>query len=231
MSDRREQILGRIRRLRERTTKRGCTEAEALSAAAKVAELMQQYGLAEGDIDISQEEAETRAAVRSQRSNLTAFIAYATNTAVMFLHRDGAHRCIFVGVTPGPEVAAYLRDVCEHAIDRAVRDFKRSDFYRKRRTLGTKRRAAHDFTRAMIVRLQNRIVEIFADTISKEMQTRALDARDERFAGAKSIDLAKTRGIRFRDAAYAGWRAGGEVGLHRGVGEAGVPKQIAGGRT
>jgi hypothetical protein len=50
----------RIQGLRSKTTDNGCTEAEALLAAAKVAELLDRYDLSLTDIEICDSECEQR---------------------------------------------------------------------------------------------------------------------------------------------------------------------------
>lgn len=54
MSDH-DKIRDRIRQLLGRTVARGCSEAEAMEAAAKAAELIAEHGLAAGDIEFPAE--------------------------------------------------------------------------------------------------------------------------------------------------------------------------------
>jgi hypothetical protein len=51
MNNKRASILAKIRALRAKTVANGCTEAEALAAAAKAAELAAEYDLAAEDVD------------------------------------------------------------------------------------------------------------------------------------------------------------------------------------
>ena len=51
-----EAIKKRIRALLNKTVKNGCTEAEAMIAAKKVAELMAKYSLDRSTVDIMQRE-------------------------------------------------------------------------------------------------------------------------------------------------------------------------------
>ena len=44
-------LLARIEALRSRTTDRGCTEAEAMAAAAKVAALLDRHGLSMAEVE------------------------------------------------------------------------------------------------------------------------------------------------------------------------------------
>lgn len=226
MNDR-ESIIRKVKRLRALTTKRGCSEAEAMAAAEKVAQLMAEYGLSDDDVEISEAASETAGSTRSQRAVLASFIGKVTNTAAIFDWRDGGYVVVFVGSGAGPEIAAYLRDICERAIDRELRQFKKSKFYRSRRSLATKRRAAADFTGGIIQRICVRLRELFADTMSNDAYSRAIAARDARYQGLPT----KSRGIgtaKYSAAAAAGWDAGGNVGLHHGVGGGGAQKMIGG---
>ena len=55
-----DRLKTRIQGLRSKTTDNGCTEAEALLAAAKVAELLDRYDLSLTDIEIRASECEQR---------------------------------------------------------------------------------------------------------------------------------------------------------------------------
>ncbi|SCM75420.1 conserved hypothetical protein [uncultured Pleomorphomonas sp.] len=50
MTDR-EKLKAKIRALREMTSTRGCTEDEAMAAAAKAAELMREYGVSDVELE------------------------------------------------------------------------------------------------------------------------------------------------------------------------------------
>src|SRR3954462_10542171 len=55
-----DRLKTRIQGLRAKTTDNGCTEAEALSAAAKVAELLDRYNLSLTDLEIREAACEWR---------------------------------------------------------------------------------------------------------------------------------------------------------------------------
>ena len=48
-------VKARIRALASRTVERGCSEAEAMAAAAKVGELLEVYGLSMSEVDLREE--------------------------------------------------------------------------------------------------------------------------------------------------------------------------------
>ena len=224
----RERLKAKIAALQAKTEAAGCTEAEAMAAAALAARLMAEHDFEQADIEMT----ETRAAhhwVRSQwRERLSATVAFVTNTAyVLDLDRQ---EVLFVGREPGPDIAAYLRDVCFRAVDRAVREFKDSSHYRRRRKLATRRQAVADFVAAMVGRLSVRLVELFRPIISKPAREEANQALT-RTAGGEIVTKSFTpRKARFSDASVAGWVAGSDVALHHGVGGSAAPKLIGGGK-
>ncbi|MBX3580805.1 MAG: DUF2786 domain-containing protein [Rhizobiaceae bacterium] len=226
MSDR-DKIRERIRLLRERTTARGCTEAEALAAAGKVAQLMLDYGLSEGDIAFDEQSSRSAQKGGSPKAALWPVIAWCTSTAVVVIERMHGADVTFVGRAPGPELAVYLRDVCERAVDRAVRDFKKGRFYRARRGLPSKRAAVNAFTTGMVGRLNQRLQVIFGPSVSREAYDEAARELDLRYAG--NTDTPPPRvDLRHIAAAAHGWMAGEKVTLAHGVGGVATPLQIGG---
>lgn len=223
-----ESIKQKIAALLKMTSASGCTEAEAMAAAKKAAELMREYGLSESDITIGQASVNHHTKGRSARDELWSIVAFCTNTAPTIRHVPGKHgaELIFVGRDPGPEVAAYLVEVLNRALDTAIAEFKAGPFYVRRRTQATRRAAAKDFTQGMVRRLANRLLKIFGPTISKDANAIAMAAREQRFEGAKAINRAAAK-TRFDDAIWSGWVAGSRVNLAQGVnGSAITPRQI-----
>lgn len=213
-------IRDRIRALRKMTAGRGCTEAEALAAAAKAAELMQKAGLTENDIELGDSEIRTKVRGHSVISRLWPVIAHCTNTSTIVLgDQYGNSSVFFVGREPGPEIAVYLWTICERAVNREVRTFKTSQFYRRRRALTTKRQAVQDFKTGMVERLTMRLLELFEPVINENDRAVAQSALVERFPDREVIAKRKTS-TRFSAAAAEGWRAGNAVPLNRGVGGA-----------
>ncbi|ODN71200.1 DUF7168 domain-containing protein [Methylobrevis pamukkalensis] len=167
MSDRRTRIIERTRKLRERTTKRGCTEAEAIEAAQAVARLMEEYGLDDNDVEIGREDVACKSQGKAARDRLWPVVAHVTNCAsVISAGRDGNRR-IFYGRAPGPEIAVYLFTLLDRAIDRAIRDFRESQVYRRRRSPKTRAQAVAEFTVAMVIRLRYRLLDMFAATMNE----------------------------------------------------------------
>lgn len=223
-----DSIKQKIAALLQMTSASGCTESEALAAATKAAALMRQHGLSEADITIGQTSVPHATKGRSARDDLWSAVAFCTNTAPTIQHVPGQRgsELTFTGRDPGPEIAAYLVEVLNRALDTAIAEFKAGPFYSRRRTEATRRAAVRDFTLGMVARLSRRLIDIFKASIDKSANAVAKAARDERFAGSKPINHAAAK-TRFQDAAWSGWVAGSRVTLAHGVhGAPGSPRQI-----
>lgn len=222
-------IKRRIKALRALTTEKGCTEAEALAAAAKAAALMRDYGVSETDLIMDQRSVRRKSEGHSVRDDLWRRIADFTNCACI-LNFDGDKPVrTYVGQTPGPEVATYLYVVLDRAIDRAVAEFKAGVYYRRRRSTKTKRAAVHEFTYAMVLRLCVRLRELFAASISADAWNAASAALAERFPNSVAVVKRAHPKTGSTDAFYSGFAAGGGVALSHGVeADAGGLKMIGG---
>lgn len=228
MSAAQDKLRQRVRALLDKSVARGCTEAEALAAAEKAAQLMRDHGLSAADFVMDVKHGPARNAGQGERARLWPVIGDCTNTSSVvvddFIRKT---RIEFIGHEPGPQIAVYLWTVLDRAIDRAIRDFKASTYYRRRRSLRTKREAVADFTRAMCVRLSGRLMDMFASTMSKPALLAARAARDARYPDAETIDR-KNRETRHWEANAAGYQAGDKVNLAHGVSGKAAPLRIGG---
>ncbi len=225
----RETMKKRIAALLQKTAERGCTEAEALAAAEKAAQLMREYGLTEHDIHIDQQSADSKRQGRHPAAGLWPIIAHCTNTASIVVSYVVPRRTevTFVGRDPGPQIATYLFVLLDRAVAREVGRFKQSQFYRKRRTLTTKRQAVADFTVGLVQRLSTRLLELFAPSFSEPDLETAHNALAERFPDASTVARRKHK-ERFSRAANEGWVAGANVNLAHGLGGGSKPLAIGG---
>lgn len=223
----RDSLKAKIAALRAKTTGAGCTEAEALAAAELAAELMRRHGLSEAELALECQ-GEPGVYQRSPwRSRLDDAIGYVTNTHVLLRPGDGVTE--FTGRPPGPQIACYLRDLTHRAVEAELGRFKKAPFYLRRRTLSTRRHAAADFCLAMATRLAHRLIEIFAPSVDPDAREQACQAVATRLGSAlKTTALPPPRQVRFDAAALAGWRAGEDVPLNRGVGDGGAPRKAIG---
>ncbi len=123
MATERDKVMDRIAALRAKTILNGCTEEEALSAAAKVAELLDRYALSMSDVEMRASPCErlvfeTR---RNKRMPLDACVGAIAHFCDCMVWRekdpDGAIGFVFYGM---PEDIAAARDLAE-VVDTAVR--------------------------------------------------------------------------------------------------------------
>lgn len=215
MTDR-EKLLAKIRALTAKTTGAGCTEAEAMAAAAKAAELMREYGIAEVLLDAGQSSIGVKFAIRSVRGRLCAAVAVVTNCAALHQRTGRDKTLVYVGCGPWPQVACYLHDVAHRAVDAAVKEFRRGGFYRARRTEKTKRKAVEDFTAAFVQRITERLLRLFQETISDDLRAKANDALAALYPRTDTVKHREAR-TRFASAASAGRGAAEHVNLAHGV--------------
>ena len=127
-----DKLKARLQALRAKTITNGCTEEEALSAAAKVAELLDRHDLSISDLEI-REELCGQAVVesnRKQRQPISACIPAIADFCDCKAWRekdgDGKIRYVFFGLKPGIEMARYVYDVIASAMQTAWQDYSRS---------------------------------------------------------------------------------------------------------
>lgn len=219
MADR-DVIRRKIAALRKMTRSAGCSEAEAMAAAEKAAELMREHGLSTEAVGADDKGIRARSAGMSVRDRLWGTVARCTNTCSIL--DTAAREWRFVGDAPGPEIAVYLYTVLNRAIDAAIDAFKATRNY-KRRKPASRRAAVHDFTLGMILRLAVRLREIFDPVVSDEARNRALAARASLYPSTSAIAV-RARNKRLNPSAYwDGVSAGQTVPLSHGVGGNSVP--------
>jgi len=127
----------RIQGLRAKTTDNGCTEAEALSAAAKVAELLDRYDLSLTDVEIRHAQCEQRAYEirRRKRIPLDDCVGAIANFCDCRVWREksqsGSARYVFFGLPSDIEVAHYPSELIDNTIRSELGRYKISPAYRR----------------------------------------------------------------------------------------------------
>ena len=218
---RRDALKAKIAALRAKTAGAGCTEHEAAAAAALAAELMSRHGIDAAELEMTTATAAEKTEGKGWQGDLVGTICYCTNSAAMLT--DGAWH--FVGREPGPEIAAYLRDLTVRAVESELRAFKERPLYRRKRKLSVKRDMAADFRGGMVTTLTRRLLEVFGPGIDKEQRRLAGEARDKMFGEGQQIDI-RRRELKLGDGYFAGRQAGANIGLHHGVAGGDAPKLI-----
>lgn len=210
-----DELRSKIAALLRKARDHGASEAEALAAAERAARLMAEAGVSEVDVEFEEEQAALRTRTTNVRDRLWGVVAVGTNCAAIAC-RDGLPVILFIGRAPGPQIAAYLVEVLNRAIDREIEGFKGTADYKRRRTLSTKRAACQDFLNGMVQRLVQRLRDIFQPCADEAALEIARSVRDRRFPNSVSQPI-KPHVTRFGSAASAGYAAGGRVKISQGV--------------
>ena len=131
-----DRLKTRIQGLRSKTTDNGCTEAEALLAAAKVAELLDRYYLSLTDVQIrtaqcAQRPYETRRKKRIPLDDCIEAVAKFCDCRVWReKSQSGNARYVFFGLPSDIEVAHYLTELIDNAVRSELGRYKNSAGYR-----------------------------------------------------------------------------------------------------
>ena len=132
-----DKLKGRIQGLRAKTIDNGCTEGEALAAAAKVAELLDRYDLSLTDIELrdascEQLDYETH---RKKRIPLDDCIGVIADFCDCRVWREknpaGEARYIFFGLRSDIEAAHYLTELIDSAVRSELGRYKTTADYRR----------------------------------------------------------------------------------------------------
>jgi len=126
-----DKLKARLQALRAKTVANGCTEEEALSAAAKVAELLDRHDLSVSDLEI-REELCAQWAVETNRKRrqpisacVPAIAEYCDCKVWRETDANGRVRYVFFGLRPSLEMAHYVHDVVAAAMRTAWEEYSR----------------------------------------------------------------------------------------------------------
>jgi hypothetical protein len=132
-----DKLKTRIQALRAKTIDNGCTEDEALSAAAKVAELLDRHDLSLTDVEIREAPCERRVfeTRRKKRIPLDDCIGAVANFCDCRVWREkneaGESRYVFFGLRSDIEVAHYLTELLDTAVRSDLGRYKTTPGYRR----------------------------------------------------------------------------------------------------
>lgn len=222
-----DKLKTRLQALRAKTIANGCTEAEALAAAAKVAELLDRHDLSLSDLEIRDEQCAQSAIAtnRKQRQPISACVpAIAEYCDCKVWREKDEHgiRYVFFGLRPSLEMAHYVYDVIAVAMQTAWMDYARSQRFIR---YGQDEKGSFLF--GMAVSIADKLA---AMKVERDNANRAGSGRDlvvVRHAIVESefarLDLALRRGRASgkkvaAGAFEAGHQAGQSLALHSGIG-------------
>lgn len=215
-----DSIRRRIRALRAMTTDNGCTEAEALAAAAKVMALMAEYGLDQAAIDAPewQEECAPTQGRTGPQDDLWLMIAHVCQCSAVFRHGRGPRQVIYLGRAPWPEVATYLHQVCHGAVERAGEEFRGTVEYRRLRKAHTRAKARRAFTEGLVDRLAAKVLDYARRHLGSLNKAATIAAHAEMVRRYRLKDVKKVKSAgksrRANDFRDAGARAGRGVAIN-----------------
>lgn len=220
----REDIMARIAKLRAMTTARGCTEAEAMAAAEKLARLMEEHGLDDADVEGADvEDADVDLGRRRQQpiDDLWAMVAWFCRCQVYWRATGASYRVVYVGRAPWPQVAAYLHEVCLGAGRRALNDFLKSPEYKRRRSTKTRAAARKAFAEGFVEILKVKLYRLAGAPSAEVLRDRDIAARwldaNVRIGGELRSIAKADRSRRLDDARVQGGLAGLGVEINHGV--------------
>jgi hypothetical protein len=130
-----DKLKTRIQALRAKTIGNGCTEDEALSAAAKVAELLDRYDLSLTDVEMRAAPCERREfeTYRKKRIPLDDCIGAVAHFCDCRVWREknpaGEARYVFFGLRQDIEVAHYLTELIDSAVRAELGRYKTTPGY------------------------------------------------------------------------------------------------------
>src|SRR3954468_16658945 len=157
----------RIQALRSKTIANGCTEDEALSAAAKVAELLDRHDLSLSDVELRASACERKVyeTYRKKRIPLDDCIGAIAHFCDCRVWREknaaGESRYVFFGLSADIEVAHYLAELIDTAVRAELGRFKTSAEYGRFRHQ-QRHLANASFTLGMVASISERLVSIKA---------------------------------------------------------------------
>ena len=145
-----DRLVQRIQALRAKTVEQGCTEQEALTAAEKVAELLDRYGLNLSELDLRKQTCEG-IGVETDRKRRGPIDDCMNTIATFFDCRvwvetsaEGTLRYIFFGLPADVQASVYLHDLIAQAFISETAAFQTGEFYRSADS-GRRRSATNSF--------------------------------------------------------------------------------------
>jgi hypothetical protein len=145
-----DRVIQRIQALRAKTVDQGCTEAEAMAAAAKVSELLERHDLTLDEVSVRRSDCEgvSVATGRKRRAPVDSCmppIADFCDCRVWGEQGDhNGQRYVFFGLRADVEAARFLHDLIEATFETESAAFRRSKIYQALRG-GDRRVALNSF--------------------------------------------------------------------------------------
>jgi len=163
-----DRLKTRVQGLRAKTIENGCTEAEAMLAAAKVAELLDRHDLSLSDVELREAACEQRAfeTFRKKRIPLDDCVGAIAHFCDCRVWREknavGENRYVFFGLHADVEVAHYLTELIDGSVRAQLGRYKTSAAYQKYRHQD-RHLVNASFTLGMVTSIADKLVTMKAE--------------------------------------------------------------------
>lgn len=220
-------LKDRIRALRQMTIANGCTEAEAMTAAAMAAKLLERHGLTDADLDLA--EVAVPLGRKCPLARIWPMIGAFTDCLFLFrrdsssgtIVRDG----VYYGLPHNVLVAEFIHDVIQRACDTAIAGFKRTPDYTRCSLPKTRANALRAFKEGLATRLSQKLADGLwqrhdvgaADHVQHVRAHLAEQVGKQNKVRKAEIKIKSAPG-QYRSARVAGYAAGDAIDVHAGVG-------------
>lgn len=130
-----DRVIQRIRALRAKTVDRGCTEEEAIAAAAKVAELLDRHDLTLNEVSVRESECEGMKVATGRRrrapvdSCMRPLAEFCDCRVWSEEGDDEALHYVFFGLKADVEAARFLHELIDVTFETESEAFRRSEIY------------------------------------------------------------------------------------------------------
>ena len=183
----REKTINKIFHLLQKTPENGCTEDEALLAAKKAGELMDQFHINITDVEIRESECITYEYVIDGKNRTkidTVFVSISAfcDVKCWFEKQSDKSKYVFFGLQQDIAMAEYLIKLIFDTYVRSINEFKNDEYYLSL-SGGKKRSAYASFSRAFASRINYRL--------SKMKQERENHMNKEQERTGKNVVLVK----------------------------------------
>ncbi|CUW41116.1 conserved protein of unknown function [Magnetospirillum sp. XM-1] len=226
-----DKIRARLRALQAKTVEAGCTEAEALAAAEKMAELLSAHGLSADDLAAPEYcEHSIGLGRRSPLDKVWMAVAVFADCRGYYVRDRSSWSFAYFGRAQDVLVADYVHQVLRAACTKALSAFRESDTYRRRRKPSTRNQAVKAFLESLAAGLHDKLERgLWRRYGGPEDGPRAralitnnqatlksvLEDRGQKFRPARA--LADAKGAFRDDAKACGHRAARAIDVNAGV--------------
>tara|TARA_B100001250_G_scaffold412040_1_gene442211 strand:- start:888 stop:1565 length:678 start_codon:yes stop_codon:yes gene_type:complete len=212
-----EKILGKVKKCM--ALAKSSNPNEAAAALRQAQKLMQQHGLTEEDValsDVSEKHFKAGSAAQPPRwfSMLVSTVSVAFGVHPIYSHHWGKSEVIFIGIDPQSEIAGYVYEVLFRQLKK-----DRAEHVRKQTRCkpATKTRRGDLFAEAWVYGVRQQVSEFAMPDEHKELTGKYLEVNHPDLGTLKSR-TAEARGNDDRSQ-NAGYKAGKSAYLNKGMGE------------